>query len=122
MSADDQEHIEIKRFVERRVDTCRKEVAAELKQMNDTLTEFSDAFPRNDKDEPDFTGHRDYHVAKIRAAQAEEKFWTELRLEVAKKGVIGVIVVLAGLILVGLQVKLGFFPGADALPAVPPPK
>lgn len=60
------------------------------------------AFPDGDID-----GHRKYHEAKIRAAQAEEIFWTDLKLDIAKKGAWGIIIVLVGLFMLGLSVKLG---------------
>lgn len=113
-------HTEIKRFVERRVDTCRKEVSAELHALNATLSEFTDAFHHGEDGKPDFTGHRKYHDAKVKAAEAEERFWTELRLDVAKKGVWGLLIIVLGLIFVGVQVKLGLFP--SEVVAMPPPK
>ena len=51
--------------------------------------------------------HRAAHVAMIKAAAAEEKFWDELKLDLAKKGIIAILAVLAGLVVVGLSVKLG---------------
>lgn len=106
----DQNHTEIKQFVERRVNACKGDIAEELNKMNATLTEFSEAFPRDKNGRPDFGGHRDYHDAKIAAARAEAQFWTELRLDIAKKGAVGLIVIVIGLLFVGLQVKFGIVP------------
>lgn len=50
--------------------------------------------------------HRSAHEAMIKAAAAQEKFWSELRLDVAKKGLWGIIVIIAGLILAGAVGKL----------------
>jgi tetrahydromethanopterin S-methyltransferase subunit E len=44
----------------------------------------------------------------IKAAEAQTEFWRELRLDIAKKGVWGLLVVICGLILVGVSAKLGF--------------
>jgi len=41
------------------------------------------------------------------AADAQEKFWIELKLEIAKKGVWGLLIVICGLIVVGVSAKLG---------------
>jgi hypothetical protein len=43
----------------------------------------------------------------IRAADAQEKFWVELKLEIAKKGVWGLLVVICGLVIVGVSTKIG---------------
>lgn len=43
----------------------------------------------------------------IKASAAEERFWTELKLDVAKKGTWGIVVVLVGLVLVGVAAKFG---------------
>jgi len=51
--------------------------------------------------------HRAAHEAMIKAAAAEEKFWAELRLDIAKKGLWGLLVIIAGLVLVGAATKLG---------------
>jgi len=51
--------------------------------------------------------HRAAHEAMISASRAEERFWTELKLDVAKKGVWGILVIIIGLVVVGVSVKLG---------------
>jgi hypothetical protein len=60
------------------------------------------AFPNEDP-----LMHRLYHEAAMRAAEAQEKFWTELRLDVAKKSAWGVLLLLIGLLLAGLMAKTG---------------
>lgn len=64
-----------------------------------------DAFP-----DEDVEGHRDYHLAKIKAAQAEERFWIELKIDLAKKGAWGILIILLGFIMLGLATKLGIKP------------
>lgn len=76
------------------------EIMAELKNIRG-------AFPSGPDGVADIYGHRNYHEAKIRAAKAEESFWTELRLELAKKGAWALILVLLGLIVAGVAAKLG---------------
>ena len=60
------------------------------------------AFPNEDP-----LKHRLYHEAVMRAAEAQEKFWNELRLDVAKKSAWGVMILLIGLLLAGLAAKTG---------------
>lgn len=86
----------------------------EARQIDDRLDEIlsevrkiHNAFPRTDGGDADFEGHRRYHEAMIRAANAQEKFWKELKLDVAKKGVWGLLVIVVGLAVLGLAAKLG---------------
>ena len=88
---------------------------AEVDSLNDSqklsliiqhLRRLYEAFPEEDVD-----GHCDYHAAKIRAAEAEERFWNELKLDLAKKGAWGLLIIVTGLIMVGLSAKLGLRPG-----------
>lgn len=94
------------------------ELCVELKKLNDSLTlahkkidkainlyahaerkikEVNDAFPDGvDK-------HREYHEAVIKAKKAEESFYVDLKKEVIKKGLFGVIVILSGLIWLGVE-------------------
>ena len=65
------------------------------------------AFPKNQDGTTDFDGHRRYHEQLIKAAEAETEFWRELKLDIAKKGMWGLLVILCGLILAGLTAKLG---------------
>lgn len=64
------------------------------------------AFPKNEDGTADFEGHRRYHDQLIKAAEAETEFWRELKLDIAKKGMWGLLVILCGLILAGLAAKL----------------
>ena len=51
--------------------------------------------------------HRNAHQAMIDAAKAQENFWKELKLDLTKKGIWGILTVLVGLALVGLAAKVG---------------
>lgn len=51
--------------------------------------------------------HRNAHQAMIDAAKAQENFWKELKLDLTKKGIWGILTVLVGLALVGLAAKAG---------------
>jgi hypothetical protein len=80
----------------------------DLKRRLDEIMEIlTSAFAKNSDGSVDFDGHRRYHESMIRAADAQEKFWIELKLEIAKKGVWGLLIVICGLIVVGVSAKLG---------------
>lgn len=82
--------------IDRRFD----EVMQELKKIGT-------AFITNDDGSTDFEGHRRFHEEKLRAAKAEAEFWRDLKLEIAKKGVWSLLVIICGLIVVGTSAKLG---------------
>lgn len=63
------------------------------------------AFPKNQDGTTDFDGHRRYHEQLIKAAEAETEFWRELKLDIAKKGLWGLLVILCGLVLAGVAAK-----------------
>lgn len=55
---------------------------------------------------PDGTiSHRQAHQAWIEAKQAEVKFWQELKLDVAKKGMWALLALILGLLVTGISVK-----------------
>ena len=72
------------------------------------LKKISSAFTTNEDGSTDFEGHRRFHENKIIAAKAEADFWRELKLEIAKKGVWSLLVVICGLVFIGVSAKLGF--------------
>lgn len=82
------------------IDKRFDEVMAELKKING-------AFATDDSGDTDFEGHRRFHEEKVRAAKAEADFWRELKLEIAKKGLWSLLVILCGLVVVGASAKLG---------------
>ena len=64
-------------------------------------------FPKDEDGNADYDGHRKYHEQLIRAAEAQTEFWNDLKKEVAKKGIIAVLVIVCGLLWLGAQTKLG---------------
>lgn len=85
----------------RKIEDQLDEILAEVKRIQG-------AFPRTEHGEVDFTGHREAHEAMIEAAKAQTEFWRELKLDIAKKGVWGLLIITCGLILTGLAAKFGF--------------
>lgn len=78
-----------------------------LEQILDAVKKIHNAFPRTLEGDVDFEGHRRYHEAMIRAAEAQATFWNELKLDIAKKGVWGLLIIVVGLALVGFGAKFG---------------
>jgi len=65
------------------------------------LHEINDAFPEGT------AKHREVHEVWMQAKKSEAEFWQELKLDIAKKGVWGLLVIVIGLVLTGLSVKTG---------------
>lgn len=80
-----------------------------LMGMSRELQQVSKAFPRTSIGEIDADGHRHYHEAMIRAAQQQEKFWSDLRQELMKKGLTVVLILLVGLGVTGFGVEFKAF-------------
>lgn len=84
------------------------------------LKRLEAAFPPAEDGKPDYYGHRRSHESAIRAAQEQEKFWRELRLEVAKKGAIAILVLIVGLMMAGLALKTGIGATPPGIGGPPP--
>ncbi len=87
-----------------------KSVSHVEKQLDEILAELKvikGGFPENEDGSIDVAGHRKYHEEMIEAAKAQTAFWRELKLEIAKKGIWGLIIIALGLILSGLAMKTG---------------
>lgn len=54
--------------------------------------------------------HRLAHQAQIDAKRAEERFWSELKMDLAKKGLWGIIGILCGMIVLGFGAWVGSLP------------
>ena len=72
-----------------------------LNRILDELQDIQAAFPQGP------VKHREAHEAWMASKKAEEEFWRELKLDIAKKGIWGLLVIITGLILVGFATKLG---------------
>ena len=82
------------------IDKRFDEIMVELHRING-------AFATNADGTTDFAGHKQYHEAMIKAATAQEQFWYELKLEVMKKGIWSLLVIICGLVVVGIAAKFG---------------
>jgi len=83
-----------------KIESQLDEILAEIKKIHG-------GFPRNEDGDTDFMGHREAHEQMIKAAKAQAEFWNELKLDVAKKGVWGILIILVGLVITGLAAKIG---------------
>ena len=81
-------------------------IEKQLDEIIQTLNVIISAFPKVDG-AVDVEGHRKYHEAMMSAAKEQAEFWRELKLDLAKKGTIGLIVILSGLIFTGVLAKFG---------------
>ena len=68
---------------------------------------IKNAFPEDEFGNIDTIGHRRYHEEMIGAAKAQTAFWTGLRQEMIRKGLLWGLIVVVGLIGTGLMVKTG---------------
>lgn len=59
-----------------------------LDDQNDIQHQLLKAFPMDQHGEPDLVGHCNAHEAMIKAAQAQEKFWGDLKDDMTKNGII----------------------------------
>lgn len=88
-------------------DKNEQHIEERLDELLDEMHKITGAFARNNDGSVDFDGHRRYHESMIEAAEAQTQFWRELKLEIAKKGIWGLLVIVCGLIVVGLMTKFG---------------
>lgn len=82
-------------------------IERKLDLILDELKKLEGAFAKNEDGSIDFDGHRKYHEAMIRAAEEQEKFWHDLKMEIFKKGIIAAIIITLGLLWIGVQTKFG---------------
>lgn len=82
-------------------------IERKLDLILDELKKLEGAFPRNEDGTADFEGHKRFHESKIRAAEAEARFWEELKLDIAKKGTWGLLIIILGIFMVGIGTKFG---------------
>ena len=88
-------------------DKNEQHIEERLDELLDEMHKITGAFARNNDGSVDFDGHRRYHESMIEAAEAQTQFWRELKLEIAKKGIWGLLVIICGLVIVGLMAKFG---------------
>jgi hypothetical protein len=83
-----------------------KKIEAKVDDLTEQAKSCMSAFP----DGP--VNHRLSHEAMIKAAQAQENFWKEMKIDLAKKGAWGLFIIILGLVITGLQAKFGLWTGS----------
>lgn len=80
----------------------REHEKREMEQIRTLIESFSrEAFPNSPAE------HKAGHQAQIDASRAEEQFWRDIKIDMAKKSFWAIMQVLLGLLAVGLAAKLG---------------
>lgn len=82
-------------------------IEAQLDEVLAELKAIKSAFPEDEYGNMDGTGHRRYHEEMIAAARAQTAFWNDLKNELVRKGLFGLLVIALGLMFTGLMVKTG---------------
>lgn len=75
-------------------------VEDKLDEVLDMLLNLNDAFPEGP------LKHRADHSSWLEARKNEAIFWQELKLDLTKNGIRGLIVITIGLIFLGIQAKI----------------
>ncbi len=82
-----------------------RKIESKVDELTEQAKSCMSAFP----DGP--VNHRLSHEAMIKAAQAQENFWNEMKVDLAKKGAYGLFIIILGLVITGLQAKFGLWTG-----------
>ncbi len=81
-----------------KISAFERNLQGHMEREEGMLKQIENAFPKKPEGDPDFSGHRDYHSALIEESKSRAAMWRELRVELLRKGLwglIGVIVFLA---------------------------
>lgn len=81
------------------VSVVDKKLDGHMSREEAVTKQFTAALPSRPDGSPDVDGHREFHSAVIEEKKARAQLYRELRAEVAKKGVLGLLAVLGFLIL-----------------------
>lgn len=73
----------------------------EKEEIQKFVDELLKAFPDG------VDNHRRAHEKMIKAAEAEERFWVDLKADIAKKSIWGILHILSLLVVAGLAAKFG---------------
>jgi hypothetical protein len=80
------------------------QIELQLRTLQDSIDDLRGAFP-----DGDVRGHCEAHKAMIEAANEQKAFWRGLKEEVGKRGIMFALITVAGLIWIGILVKLGLY-------------
>lgn len=89
--------------INQRLAVVEHNVNDKLRQIISQLDTLSRAFPDG------VESHRAAHQLMIEAAEEQKKFWNELKLDIAKKGAWGILIIMVGLLASGMWIKIGLW-------------
>lgn len=105
-SPEDTSIIELLNTLLMRQDTSMRQVHELQEQLNQHLRDESvalqtlvRALPSKPDGTPDVDGHREYHASLIEEAKARAEFWRDLRMELLRKGLWGMLGMLGFLVM-----------------------
>lgn len=105
-SPEDTSILELLNTLLQRQDSGMKLVSQLQEQLNQHLLDESKAvqtlmraLPSKADGTPDIDGHREYHASLIEEAKARAEFWRDLRMELLRKGLWGMLGMLGFLIM-----------------------
>lgn len=78
------------------VDALDHKLTDHIEREKKELAALTGAFPNDDP-----KAHRAAHEAMIEAKQAEAQFWREMKLDLAKKSIWGLLMIVIGFVMVG---------------------
>jgi hypothetical protein len=79
-------------------DAADKKLDQHMADEEQVIKGLVDAFPKKPNGAPDFDGHELFHTSLIDESRERTKMFRELRHEIIKKGLWGIVVVLLALI------------------------
>lgn len=81
------------------VQDLQEQLNLHLRDESVALQTLVRALPSKPDGTPDIDGHREYHASLIEEAKARAEFWRDLRMELLRKGLWGVLGMLGFLIM-----------------------
>lgn len=75
------------------------DLAGHMQREEKAIEQWMESLPKKPNGQPDVEGHANYHAAKIDEARTRAKFYRELWMTLATKGVFGLLTVIGLLIL-----------------------
>ena len=81
-----------------RQEALDRKIDSHVAREEGMLTGMANAFPLRADGRPDFEGHQAYHATIIQEARDRSVLWRELRADLAKKSLWGVVMVMGALI------------------------
>lgn len=81
------------------VSQLQEQLNQHLQDESKTVQTLMRALPSKADGTPDIDGHREYHASLIEEAKARAEFWRDLRMELLRKGLWGMLGMLGFLVM-----------------------